>query len=242
MMKKMLILLSVLLILCGCTPKKKPSEPVHGCDLIDDCGDDYHDTEHLDFKQAYESLNGKTNSSGKEHRSVTIAPDNPFVEVSAEEIVKKMDDKKTFYVYIGDEMCPWCRSVIEKAIEIAKEAKVEMIYYVQIWDDEHNEILRDQYRYEDGELLQVLEGTEAYRELLKRWEDLLADYMLTVDEEEIEVGEKRIYAPNFLYIENGEAVRFTTGISDLQEDARAELDAAILQEEETQFKAFFGVN
>ena len=63
MMKKILILLSVLLILCGCTPKKKPSEPVHGCDLIDDCGDDYHDTEHLDFKQAYESLNGKMNSS-----------------------------------------------------------------------------------------------------------------------------------------------------------------------------------
>ena len=78
--------------------------------------------------------------------------------------------------------------------------------------------------------------------MLKLWGDLLADYTLTVEEEEIQVGEKRIYAPNFLYIEKGEALRFTTGISDLQEDARVELSEEILKDEETQFKAFFGVN
>ena len=241
-MKRILILLSVLLILCGCTAEKKPSQPVHGCDLIDDCDDGQYDTAHLSFKEAYEALNEKTNASGKEHRTVAIPEDNPFVEVTAAEVLEKISSKESFFVYIGDEMCPWCRSVIEKAIEIAKAADVKKIYYVQIWDDDHNEILRDQYKYEDGQLVQVLEGTKEYQELLKLWGDLLEDYTLTVEEEEIQVGEKRIYAPNFLYIEKGEAIRFTTGISDLQEDARVELNEEILKDEETQFKAFFGVN
>lgn len=242
MMKRILILLSIIFILCGCTKEQKPNKPVHGCDLIDDCDDGQYDTAHLSFKEAYESLNGKTNASGKEYRSITIPEDNPFIEVTASEILEKIRNKESFYVYIGDEMCPWCRSVIEKAIEIAKEADIGKIYYIQIWDDDHNEVLRDQYKYEDGQLVQVLEGPKEYQELLKLWGDLLEDYTLTVDEEEIQVGEKRIYAPNFLYIENGEAIRFTTGISNLQEDARNELSEEILKDEETQFKAFFGVN
>ena len=240
MMKKLLILLSVLL-LCGCTKPVDHGHPVQGCDLVEDCGDD-HKTDHLSFKDAYEALNGQTNAAGKEHRSITIPEENPFVEVSPAEIIDKLNNKETFYLYVGDEMCPWCRSVIEEAIAIASEASVKTIYYIQIWDDDHNEVFRDQYKYEDGELKQVVEGIPEYHELLERWGNVLADYTLTVDGEEIEVGEKRIYAPNFFYVENGECIRFTTGISEMQEDARAELDEQILKDEEAQFKAFFGVN
>ena len=51
-----------------------------------------------------------------------------------------IENKETFYVYFGDELCPWCRSVIEKFIEVAKKNDVKKVYYVKIWDDDHNEI------------------------------------------------------------------------------------------------------
>ena len=199
------------------------------------------ETSHLAFKDAYEALNGTTNSSGKENRTVHIDEVNPFVEVEPNEIIKMIENKESFYVYIGDEMCPWCRSVIETAIDLSKKANIEKIYYVQIWDDDHNEILRDQYKYEDGKLNKVVEGTDEYHQLLKYWNNVLDDYTLTIDDKEVEVGEKRIYAPNFVYMENGEAIRFTTGISSLQEDAREELSEEMLNDMKNQFKKFFGL-
>ena len=33
----------------------------------------------INFKKDYESLNGKVNKAGKEHRSLDIAKDNPFI-------------------------------------------------------------------------------------------------------------------------------------------------------------------
>ena len=36
----------------------------------------------ISVKQEYEALNGQTNTSGKEHRTVTIPEDNPFVLIS----------------------------------------------------------------------------------------------------------------------------------------------------------------
>lgn len=217
------------------------NEPVQGCDIIEDCGDDSN-TYGMTFKEAYESLNGKSNSSGKQHRSVSIPEDNPIIQVDAKEIIQKIENKETFYVYFGDELCPWCRSVIEKALEVAKKAGIEEIYYVQIWDDEGNEILRDKYEIENGELVQKVEISEEYQKLLDYFEDVLSEYTLTDDNDEsIDVGEKRIYAPNFIYVKNGVAIRLTTGTSQLQEESRQELNDDILKDEENLFEVFFGV-
>ena len=41
----------------------------------------------IKFKEEYESLNGKTNSNGKEYRSISIDEDNPFVYITAEELI-----------------------------------------------------------------------------------------------------------------------------------------------------------
>ena len=38
----------------------------------------------------------------------------------------------------------------EKSIEVAKEKNIEKIYYIDIWDDDGNEILRDKYILHDG--------------------------------------------------------------------------------------------
>ena len=85
-MKKIISLLLVivsLFVVTSCESKKEPTK------------------EALAFKEDYEKLNGKENKSGKVHRTISIDEVNPFVEVSAEDIVKKIANNETFYVYFG---------------------------------------------------------------------------------------------------------------------------------------------
>ncbi len=194
----------------------------------------------IEFKNDYEEVNGEKNKNGKEHRVVNIDKDNPFREVSAEDIVDKINNKETFYVYFGSRSCPWCRSVIEKSIEIAKNRGVKTIYYVDIWDDEGNEILRDKYILDGNTPKLDINGTDSYYKLLKVFDKLLDNYtLIDSNNNKIDVGEKRIFAPNFIYIKNGKAVRITDGISDKQNDSREELTSEILNDEEDKFSKFF---
>ena len=216
MKKKIFLLLLGILFLAGCSNKST-------------------------FKEDYEALNGKENAHGKMHRTITIDEDHPFEEVSAEKIVKMFEGKETFYVYFGDELCPWCRSVIEKFIEVAKKNNIDKVYYVKIWDKDGNEVVRDKYKLND-EGLPVLdkEGTEAYTKLLEYFDNVLSDYNLTDSEgKSVYAGEKRIYAPNFMYVENGVTVKKVEGISEKQKDSRAELTEEILADEERIFNEFF---
>ncbi len=195
----------------------------------------------ISFKEDYEAVNGKENASGKIHRIVTIPDDNPFEEVSATDIVKMIEDKETFYVYFGSRLCPWCRSVIEKATEIANTRGISKIYYVDIWDDEGKEILRDKYVLDDdGKPIIEIEGTDEYKKLLEYFKDYLRNYTLTdSNKETIEVGEKRIYAPNFFYIDKGVAKKLVNGKSDKLTDSRGELTEEILKDQEKIFDDFF---
>ena len=203
------------------------------------CGKNYG----KEFKEEYESLNGKKVSSTSElvHRTVSIDENNPFEKVSAEEIVKKIEKKDTFYLYVGDKMCPWCRSVIEVAIKEAKAKDISKIYYVNIWDDEHNEILRDKFEVrEDGSLNKIVAGTEAYHKLLEYFDSVLSDYTVKdKDGNSIETGEKRIYAPNFFYVENGSVKQMVEGVSESQSGAFDELTEDMLNDEINIFDKFF---
>ena len=204
------------------------------------CDKEKNNKDALSFKKEYESLNGKKNKKGTEYRELDIDDENPYVKVSAEKIVEMINNKETFYLYVGDSMCPWCRSVLEKSIEVARDNDIEKIYYIEIWDDEGNEILRDKYELKDGKINKVSDGTKAYKELLKKFDKVLSNYTLKdEDENEIEVGEKRIYAPNYFYIENGKVKKMIEGISEKQADPYEELTDDILDDEEEQFEDFF---
>ena len=37
----------------------------------------------------------------------------------------RKNNKKAFYLYVGDSLCPWCRSVIEQSIKSAKENEID---------------------------------------------------------------------------------------------------------------------
>lgn len=195
----------------------------------------------LAFKNDYESINGKENAHGKIHRTVTIPSDNPFVETTSADILKRIENKETFYVYFGSTLCPWCRSTIEKAIEVALAHGVKKIYYVDIWDDEGNEVVRDKYSLDDdNKPIKEKDGDASYSKLLTHFDSLLSNYTLTTsDGKKIETGEKRIYAPNYIYIEKGVAKKLVSGTSDKQKDSREELTEEMLADEEEIFNSFF---
>ena len=181
--------------------------------------------DNIKFKDSYEALNGKENASGKVHRTITIDKNNPFKEVRADKIVELVNNKETFYVYFGDPLCPWCRSVLEKFIEVSNKHNIKTVYYVKIWDEEGNEILRDKITLnEDGTKETTVEGTEAYKKLLTIFDSVLSDYNATDSKgESVFLGEKRIFAPNFMYVKDGVAIKMVEGISSEQTDSRGEL-------------------
>lgn len=196
----------------------------------------------LKFKEEYEKINGdKTSYSDNKYRTLKIDKNNPYVYSSAKEILEKINNKETFYVYFGSSYCPWCRSVIEKSIESAQKNNIKKIYYVDIWNGFHNEILRDTYKLNDkNEAEKEKDGTKEYYKLLEKFDNLLEDYTLTTDDgEEVKVGEKRIFAPDFIYVENGVAKRITSATSENQKDADAKLTKEILKDEEKSFNDFF---
>ena len=172
----------------------------------------------LRFKEEYESLNGTKDLHGTEVRKLQIDEDNPMVYITAEELIKKMENKETFAVYFGFKECPWCRSLVPTLINVAKDIKLSTIYYVDIKD------IRDTLKYQDGKVVTEKEGTESYKKLLEKLDSVLADYSMTdSDGNEIETNEKRIYAPNVVSIVNGKAEKLTEGTSKLQTDAYMEL-------------------
>ena len=196
----------------------------------------------LKFKEEYEKINGdKTSYSDNKYRTLKIDKNNPYVYSSAKEILEKINNKETFYVYFGSSYCPWCRSGIEKSIESAQKNNIKKIYYVDMWNGFHNEILRDTYKLNDeNEATKEKDGTKEYYKLLEKFDNLLEDYTLTTDDgEEVKVGEKRIFAPDFIYVENGVAKRITSATSENQKDADAKLTKEILKDEEKSFNDFF---
>ena len=176
------------------------------------------------FSEEYEKLNNTKAPYGdnENYRNISIPKNNSFVYSNAKEILEMIDNKETFYVYFGSAHCPWCRSVIEKAVEVANKNKVEKIYYVNIWKDK------------------VKDGSKEYYKLLNKFDNLLEDYTLTTDNnEKINVGEKRIFAPNFIYVEKGKAKKIITGISKKQTKYNSKLNKNILADEEKKFNNFF---
>ena len=235
-MKRIGILCLILLVfLSACSVKE--DEENQGCDLFEECGDESISLG--DFKLDYESLNGQKNKNDKEYRVVEISADNPFVYSDEEEITNLLDSNESFYLYVGDKLCPWCRSSIESAIRIAKEKNIDKIYYLDIWDDEGNEIFRDKYVVEDGKLKQVIKGTVLYQRLIEDFKEFLKDYTLKSDDVTYEVNEKRIFAPSYFYIENGNLIRLTEGTSKNQSDAYQELNETIVSDQEELFREFF---
>jgi len=205
---KIILLLLVTISLTGCNTKEPKIDT------------DKKLTDAEKFKEEYESINGTTNEkNNKENRSVTIPKDNPIIYKSAEELSEIIDNKETFVVYFGFKDCPWCRSVVEELIKLAQDKNIKKLYYVDV-----REIRDTKEIDEEGNIKTSKEGSKGYMELIDKLKDVLDDYTLyNKDEEEISVGEKRIYAPNVVAVSRGKAIELATGESDDLKDPYQEL-------------------
>ncbi len=197
----------------------------------------------MEFKREYEAVNGKTIRGDLKYRSLEIRKDNPYVKVSIDEIENKINNQETFYLYVGDSLCPWCRSGLEKMIEVAKKENIKTIYYVDFWDDNHNEILRDLYEIEEENetitFKKTKDATHGYEVLLDKVSDYAQDYTIMKDGKEYNVGEKRIYGGDHFFFENGKCQKYVSLRSDKLSNANDELTEEILEDQESKFTTFF---
>lgn len=201
----------------------------------------------IDFKNEYEKVNGLTMKGDIKYRTLNIDKKNPYVKVSIDEIAKKIENEESFYLYVGDHLCPWCRSGLEKMIEVANREKIETIYYVDFWDDEHNEILRDLYDVKISgkkvEIIQTKEATEGYKKLYEAVKDYIQDYVITKDGKDYNVGVKKVYGGDHFYFNKGKCERYVTLRVPSLEKATDELTESILKEQdETYTKLFVNPN
>ena len=175
-------------------------------------------TDNIKFKEEYEKLNGKKNDQGKKYREITIDSKNKMVYKTTEEVLNLIDKKKSFVLYFGFDTCPWCRSVVPTLASISKELNQE-VYYIDVKD------IRDTFELDDDNKPKLVKkGSKDYSKLLEKLEPVLEDYTLTdSDNNEIKVGEKRIYAPSIVSVIDGKAKELTTGISDKQTDGYMKL-------------------
>ena len=175
-------------------------------------------TDGIKFKEEYEKLNGKKNDQGKKYREITIDSKNKIVYKTTEEVLDLIDKKKSFVLYFGFDTCPWCRSVVPTLVSISKELNQE-VYYIDVKD------IRDTFELDDDNKPKLVKkGSKDYSKLLEKLEPVLEDYTLTdSDNNEIKVGEKRIYSPSIVSVIDGKAKELTTGISDKQTDGYMKL-------------------
>ena len=181
----------------------------------------------LRFKREYEKLNGVVREKDKQTtRTIKIAKDNPFIYQNEEDIIKRIDNKETFAVYFGFADCPWCRSVVPTLVDVARDMKVDVIYYVDVKDIRNTVEVND-----DGEIIITKEGSDGYKQLLEKLNQVLKDYTLRdKNAKEVYTGLKRIYAPSLIVVSYGEAEVLETGISSLETNAFMELTDEMIKE------------
>ena len=154
------------------------------------------------FKYEYESVNGTRDDNGMKARTLTVPSNNSVIYASYSEIIDLMEQGDSFAVYFGFAKCPWCRACLEAILESAADCAVSPLYYVDVHTS------RDTYELKNGKAVKTEEGEEGYARLLPKFENVLSDYIIyDADENEIQTGEKRIYAPNLIIVKDGTAVK-----------------------------------
>lgn len=127
----------------------------------------------------YLNLTKVTDASKFKEEYSRVSEDNVFVYRTDKEIIEILKHG-TGIVYLGFPECPWCQAYVSYLDEVAKETKIEKIYYLNILEIRKN-------------------NTKEYQEIVS-----LLDNYLSYDEE----GKKRIYVPAIVAVKEGEIIGF----------------------------------
>lgn len=204
------------------------------------CSFCFFDTGHSDlhtdaerFQQEYMSQNAKLDEHFHFMRKLEINKENPMVYSSFENVLQRLDNQESFYVYFGFAKCPWCRALVSPMLTAAADCDISQILYIDLSTS------RDLYILKDGIPVQFRAGADGYTEVLERFSALLDNYTLSDSHGvEIPVGEKRIYAPTLIRVQDGQPVRIYTGSSKLT-DAYAPLSDDVLDDMLTGLRILF---
>lgn len=109
----------------------------------------------------------------------TVSITNVFVYRSINEITNILKNG-TGVIYLGFPECPWCKAYIPMLNDVAASKGLDKIYYFNILEDRKN-------------------NTDEYKEIVS----ILRDYLRYDDE-----GNKRIYVPAVIAVNNGEIIGF----------------------------------
>ena len=85
----------------------------------------------VEFKTAYEKVNGTEASAEEKYLEINVSEDNPIKYVTLKELVDVLDSDETAYVYISSPTCPYCRATVETLFEVAKALDIKKIYYYE---------------------------------------------------------------------------------------------------------------
>ena len=98
----------------------------------------------------------------KEYQTVDL--DNIFVYKTSSEIINILKHGSGI-IYLGFPECPWCKAYVPMLNDIAKDNKIEKIYYLNILNDRKNntkeyleivDILKNYLKYDDETSLDTL--------------------------------------------------------------------------------------
>lgn len=181
----------------------------------------------LRFKEEYEALNGTMNETNKmNYPVVEINESNPFEYKTDDEIVEMLDHG-TGVIYFGFANCPWCRSAIPLLLKASESTSLGEINYVDISN------IRDRLTLdENNQVVVEKEGTNGYKEILKRLDSVLEKYYLTdKNGKKVDTKEKRLFAPTVIAVKDGKILDVhvdtvktqTNGYAGLNEKEQEEL-------------------
>lgn len=175
------------------------------------------DTDALKFKKEYESVNDDSKIE------LNISKNNPIEYADYDQLLEVINNG-TGIIYLGFPKCPWCRNALPVLLDAAKANIVDVIYYMNILNE------RDSYIVEDDELVYATDkngkekkGTKGYFKLLDALDEFLTDYTILFEDEEYEVGEKRIYAPSVIFVRDGKVLGVHVSTVESQENPREAL-------------------
>ena len=118
-----------------------------------------------------------------------VTEENVFVYKDIDEILDVLENG-TGVVYFGFPECPWCQSYVVMLNEVAKEVKLDKIYYFNIKEDREN-------------------NTEKYQKIV----NLLKGYLFKDNE-----GNDRVMVPDITFVKDGKIIGHNNETSNLSGD------------------------
>lgn len=123
--------------------------------------------------------NEKTSAQKFRDEYTSVPENNVFVYKNIDQIINILE-KGTGIVYLGFKECPWCQAYVPMLDEVAKEKKLNEVYYYDILDSRKN-------------------LTPKYKKIVS----ILDEYLQYDDE-----GNKRVYVPTVVAVKSGKIVGF----------------------------------